>query len=104
MMNKTKGLNIEPALRVLDAVLHEPSLWSKAQMLAPDDFFDPVHRAVFITMQTLAAIPMARFGCKAASPQKTSFAAAKRSTPNNTKTQRATIFGLSVDAEGCESK
>jgi len=51
---KTNGLNLEPPLRVLDAVLHEAALWEKAQHLAPDDFFDPAHRAVFVGMQTLA--------------------------------------------------
>ena len=50
---KTQGLNLEPPLRVLDAVIIDPSLWSKAQGLAPDDFFDEVHRAVFSGMQTL---------------------------------------------------
>ena len=55
MTTKTKGLNLEPPLRVLDAVLLEPSLWSKAQSLVLDDFFDEIHRAVFLGMQTLAA-------------------------------------------------
>lgn len=55
MIAKTNGLNLEPPLRVLDAVLHDPSLWSKAQSLVPDDFFDPAHRAVFMGMQTLTA-------------------------------------------------
>ena len=54
MILKTNGLNLEPPLRVLDAVLHEPSFWHKAQSLAIDDFFDPVHRSIFIGMQRSA--------------------------------------------------
>jgi hypothetical protein len=54
MSTKTKGLNLEPPLRVLDAVLQDPSLWSKVQSLALDDFFDEAHRAVFMGMQSLA--------------------------------------------------
>ena len=54
-MKKSNGLNPEPALRVLSAVLLEPSLWPKVESLALDDFRSPALRDVFSTMKLLAA-------------------------------------------------
>jgi hypothetical protein len=53
-MGKTNGLNVEPAIRVLDSVLLDPSLWSKAESLSPEDFFNDSHRIVFAGMRKLA--------------------------------------------------
>jgi AAA domain/DnaB-like helicase N terminal domain len=54
-MGKTNGLNVEPAMRVLDSVLLDPSLWRKAESLSPDDFFNDIHKTVFAAMRKLAS-------------------------------------------------